>query len=71
MYVVIKNQENNEVSYFNMLVSNGTYVTNDLTKAIIFPSIELATACKELLVGLKPDDNFEIAEIVLNKDIQE
>ena len=65
MYVVIKNIENDDLAIFSMLASNGTYTSEDLTKAVIFPTVELATKQKEVLAGLNPNDTFSIKEIVL------
>ena len=35
MYVVVKNIENNNFTHFSMLASNGTFVDDDLRKAVI------------------------------------
>ena len=65
MYVIVKNIENNNFTHFSMLASNGTYTNDDLTKAIIFPTVALATKQKDVLAGLNPDDTFAIKQIVL------
>lgn len=69
MYVIVKSIENNNYTHFSMLAANGTFVNDDLTKAIIFPTAALATKQKEVLEGLNPDDTFTVKQIVL-QDIQ-
>ena len=69
MYVIVKSIENNNYTHFSMLAANGTFVNDDLTKAIIFPTAVLATKQKEVLEGLNPDDTFTVKQIVL-QDIQ-
>lgn len=65
MYVVVKNIENDNFTHFSMLASNGTYTDDDLTKAVIFPTVDLAIKQKDVLAGLNPDDTFSVKEIVL------
>ena len=69
MYVIVKSIENNNYTHFSMLAANGTFVNDDLTKTIIFPTAALATKQKEVLEGLNPDDTFTVKQIVL-QDIQ-
>lgn len=69
MYVVVKNIENNNFTHFSMLASNGTFVDDDLRKAVIFPSAAVATKQKEVLTALNPDDTFTVKQIVL-QDVQ-
>ena len=69
MYVIVKNIENNNYAHFSMLVSNGTFVDDNLVKAIIFPTADVATKQKEVLQALNPDDTFTVKQIVL-QDIQ-
>lgn len=69
MYVIVKNIENNNYTHFSMLASNGTFVNDNLTKAIMFPSAAVATKQKEVLAALNPDDTFTVKQIVL-QDIQ-
>lgn len=69
MYVIVKTVENNGVKYFSILASNGTYVEDNLSKAIIFNSQTLATKQRDVLAGLNPDDTFTVKQIVL-QDIQ-
>lgn len=69
MYVVVKNIENNNFTHFSMLASNGTFVDDNLTRAIIFPSAAVATKQKEVLAALNPDDTFTVKQIVL-QDVQ-
>lgn len=69
MYVIIKELENNNFTHFSMLASNGTFVDDNLTKAIIFPTAAVATKQKEVLAALNPDDTFIVKQIVL-QDIQ-
>lgn len=69
MYVIVKNIENNNYTHFSMLASNGTFVDDNLTKAIIFPTAAVATKQKEVLQTLNPDDTFTVKQIVL-QDIQ-
>lgn len=64
MFVIVKTVDG-DTTYFSMLASNGTYVDDDLTKAIIFPTAQLATKQKEVLEGLNPDDTFTVKQIVL------
>ena len=65
MYVIIKELENSNFTYFSMLASNGTYTDKDLTKAVIFSTAESATKQKEVLQALNPDDTFTVKQIVL------
>ena len=65
MYVIIKELENSNFTYFSMLASNGVFEDNNLAKAIIFPTAELATKQKEVLAALNPDDTFKVKQIVL------
>lgn len=69
MYVVVKNIENNNFTHFSMLASNGTFVDDDLRKAVIFPTAAIATKQKDVLAALNPDDTFTIKQIVL-QDVQ-
>lgn len=69
MYVVVKNIENNNFTHFSMLASNGIFVDDNLTKAIIFPSVELANKQRDVLSGLNPDETFTVKQIVL-QDVQ-
>lgn len=69
MYVIVKNIENNNYTHFSMLASNGIFVDDNLTKAVIFPTVELATKQKEVLAGLNPEETFTVKQIVL-QDIQ-
>ena len=69
MYVVVKNIENNNYTHFSMLASNGTFVDDDLRKAVIFPTSAIATKQKEVLAALNPDDTFTVKQIIL-QDIQ-
>lgn len=69
MYVIVKNIENNNFTHFSMLASNGIFVDDNLTKAIIFPSFELANKQRDVLSGLNPDDTFTVKQIVL-QDVQ-
>lgn len=69
MYVIVKNIENNNYTHFSMLASNGTFVDDNLTRAIIFPSAAVATKQKEVLAALNPDDTFIVKQIVL-QDVQ-
>ena len=69
MYVIVKNIENNNYTHFSMLASNGTFVDDNLTKAIIFPTAAVATKQEEVLQALNPDDTFTVKQIVL-QDIQ-
>ncbi len=65
MYVIVKTVENNGQKHFSMLASNGTYVDDNLQKAIIFPTSAIATKQKDVLAALNPDDTFTVKEIVL------
>jgi len=69
MYVIIKELENNNFTHFSMLASNGIFVDDNLTKAVIFPTAAIATKQKEVLSALNPDETFTVKEIVL-QDIQ-
>lgn len=69
MYVIVKNIENNNYTHFSMLASNGTFVDDNLTRAIIFPTAAVATKQKEVLAALNPDDTFTVKQIVL-QDVQ-
>lgn len=69
MYVIVKTIENNNFTHFSMLASNGIFVDDNLTKAVIFPTVELATKQKDVLAGLNPDETFSVKQIVL-QDIQ-
>ena len=69
MYVIVKNIENNNYTHFSMLASNGIFVDDNLTKAVIFPTVELATKQKEVLAGLNPEETFTVKQIVL-QDVQ-
>ena len=46
MYVIVKVIENDKYTHFSMLASNGVFEDNNLAKAIIFPTAELATKQK-------------------------
>lgn len=70
MYVIVKTIENNNFTHFSMLASNGIFVDDNLTKAIIFPTVQLATKQKEVLAELNPDDTFTVKQIVL-QDVQQ
>lgn len=65
MYVIVKNIENNNYTHFSMLASNGTFVDDNLARAIIFPTAAVATKQKEVLVALNPNDTFTVKQIVL------
>lgn len=65
MYVIVKVIENDKYTHFSMLASNGVFEDNNLAKAIIFPTAELATKQKEVLSSLSPDDTFKVKQIVL------
>lgn len=65
MYIIVKEIEQNEEKHFSMLASNGTYVDDDIRKAIIFSSSTIATKQKEVLESLNPDDTFTVKQIVL------
>lgn len=69
MYVIVKTIENNNFTHFSMLASNGIFVDDNLTKAVIFPSVELANKQRDVLSGLNPDETFTVKQIVL-QDIQ-
>lgn len=69
MYVIIKELENDNFTHFSMLASNGIFVDDNLTKAVIFPTAAIATKQKEVLSALNPDETFTVKEIVL-QDIQ-
>ncbi len=69
MYVIVKNIENNNYTHFSMLASNGTFVDDNLARAIMFPTAAVATKQKEVLSALNPDDTFTVKQIVL-QDIQ-
>lgn len=69
MYVIVKTIENNNFTHFSMLASNGIFVDDNLTKAIIFPSVELANKQRDVLSGLNPDETFTVKQIVL-QDVQ-
>lgn len=69
MYVIVKNIENNNYTHFSMLASNGTFVNDNLTKAIMFPTAAVATKQKDVLAALNPDDTFTVKQIVL-QDVQ-
>lgn len=70
MYVIVKTIENNNFTHFSMLASNGIFVDDNLTKAVIFPSVELANKQRDVLSGLNPDETFTVKQIVL-QDIQQ
>lgn len=70
MYVIVKTIENNNFTHFSMLASNGIFVDDNLTKAVIFPSVELANKQRDVLSGLNPDETFTVKQIVL-QDIQD
>lgn len=65
MYIIVKTIENNGVKYFSMLASNGTYVDDNLQKAVMFPSVTIANKQKDVLTALNSDDIFTVKEIVL------
>ena len=65
MYVIVKNIENNNYTHFSMLASNGTFVDDNLARAIIFSTAAVATKQKEVLQALNPDDTFAVKQIVL------
>ena len=65
MYVIVKNIENNNYTHFSMLASNGTFVDDNLARAIIFPTAAEATKQKEVLAALNPNDTFTVKQIVL------
>lgn len=65
MYVIVKNIENNNYTHFSMLASNGTFVDDNLARAIIFPTAAVATKQKEVLAVLNPNDTFTVKQIVL------
>ena len=69
MYVIVKNIENNNYTHFSMLASNGTFVDDNLARAIIFPTAAVATKQKEVLAALNPNDTFTVKQIVL-QDVQ-
>lgn len=69
MYVIVKNIENNNYTHFSMLASNGTFVDDNLARAIIFPTVAVATKQKEVLAALNPNDTFTVKQIVL-QDVQ-
>lgn len=64
MYIIVKTVNNN-TKYFGMLSYNGTFVEDNLNKAIIFPTSALATKQKEVLAALNPNDTYTVKEIVL------
>lgn len=64
MYIIVKTV-NNDTKYFGMLSYNGTFVEDNLNKAIIFPTSALATKQKEVLAALNPNDTYTVKEIVL------
>lgn len=70
MYVIVKTIENNNFTHFSMLASNGIFVDDNLTKAVIFPSVELANKQRDVLAGLNPEETFTVKQIVL-QDIQQ
>lgn len=65
MYVIVKSIENNNYTHFSMLASNGTFVDDSLSKAVMFPTAEVATKQKEVLAALNPNDTFTVKQIVL------
>ena len=65
MYVIVKTVENNGIKHFSMLAANGTYVEDNLQKAIMFPTAVIATKQKDVLEALNPDDTFTVKQIVL------
>lgn len=65
MYVVVKMIENNNFTHFSMLASNGTYVNDDLSKAVMFPTAAIATKQKDVLAALNPDETFVVKQVVL------
>ena len=69
MYVIIKELENSNFTHFSMLASNGIFVDDNLTKAVIFPTAELAIKQRDVLAGLNPEETFTVKEVVL-QDIQ-
>ena len=46
------------------------FVDDNLTKAVIFPSVELANKQRDVLAGLNPEETFTVKQIVL-QDIQQ
>ncbi len=64
MYIIVKTVNNN-TKYFGMLSYNGTFVEDNLNKAIIFPTSALATKQKEVLAALNPNDTYTVKQIVL------
>ena len=64
MYIIVKTVSNN-TKYFGMLSYNGTFVEDNLNKAIIFPTSALATKQKEVLAALNPNDTYTVKQIVL------
>lgn len=64
MYIIVKTI-NNDTKYFGMLSYNGTFVEDNLNKAIIFPTSALATKQKEVLAALNPNDTYTVKQIVL------
>lgn len=64
MYIIVKTV-NNDTKYFGMLSYNGTFVEDNLNKAIIFPTSALATKQKEVLAALNPNDTYTVKQIVL------
>jgi hypothetical protein len=65
MYCIVKVIEVNNQKYFSMLSWNGTYVDDNIQKAIIFSTAALATKQKEVIEALNPDDTFVVKQIVL------
>jgi hypothetical protein len=65
MYIIVKTIENNGIKHFSMLAANGTYVDDNLQKAVMFPSVTIANKQKDVLAALNPDDIFTVKEIVL------
>lgn len=68
MYIVVKTVDNT-LKHFSMLAYNGTFVDDNISKAIIFPTSTLATKQRDVLAGLNPDDTFTVKQIVL-QDVQ-
>lgn len=64
MYIIVKTVSGN-TKYFGMLSYNGTFVEDNLNKAIIFPTSALATKQKEVLTALNPNDTYTVKQIVL------
>ena len=64
MYIIVKTI-NNDTKYFSMLSYNGTFVENNLNKAIIFSTSALATKQKEVLAALNPNETYTVKQIVL------